>query len=182
VAEKTISYSNFPELEGSPSEQSCRVAYLEPYRTFLSRGLAVGLQRSSTSSTTIPATRWPALASAPWGHDVLSVFLPAANSYRLPASLLSHNAAVFTARSRHDKVDACGSVTLRYLSRLRHIRLGVVHKNRRVRLLVAGSDLRIVTEDGQLLRSITLDPKRHHDGLGGRWPVHNDVRQVCTMS
>jgi len=207
------------------------------------------------------------------GHDVLRVFRTAANTYGLPASLLSDNAAVFTGRSRHgkvvlelelealgiafkhstpyhpqtcgkverfhqtlkrflskqppppsllelqsqldafrdyynlrrphralnrltpkavfdlrlkamparstspvdhrvrhDKVDAFGSVTLRYLSRLRHIRLGVAHKNRKVRLLVAGTDVRIVSEDGQLLRSITLDPKRDYYGLGGRWP------------
>jgi hypothetical protein len=85
-------------------------------------------------------------------------------------------------RVRRDKVDRFGSVTIRYLGRLRHIRLGLAHKNRRVRLLVAGADVRIITEDGQLLRAVTLDPKRGYYGLGGRWPLHNVLQQACTMS
>jgi transposase InsO family protein len=76
-------------------------------------------------------------------------------------------------RVRHDKIDAFGSVTLRYLSRLRHIRVGVAHKHRKVRLLIAGTDVRIITEDGQLLRALTLESNRNYYGLGGRWPVHN---------
>src|SRR5216684_1397147 len=46
-------------------------------------------------------------------------------------------------RVRRDKIDRFGSVTIRYLGRLRHIRLGLAHKNRRVMLLVAGDDVRI---------------------------------------
>jgi len=83
---------------------------------------------------------------------------------------------------RHDHVDRFGSVILRYLGRLRHIRVGLAHKNRKVRLLVAGADVRVITEDGQLLRAITLDPERDYDGLGGRWPLHNVLQQACTMS
>jgi transposase InsO family protein len=41
-------------------------------------------------------------------------------------------------RVRRDKIDAFGKVTLRYLGRLRHIPVGVAHKNRGVHLLVAG--------------------------------------------
>ena len=85
-------------------------------------------------------------------------------------------------RVRHDKVDRFGSVTIRYLGRLRHIRLGLAHKNRKVRLLVAGADVRIITEDGELLRAVTLDAARNYYGLGGRWPLHNVVQQACTMS
>jgi transposase InsO family protein len=85
-------------------------------------------------------------------------------------------------RVRHDKVDRFGSVTIRYLGRLRHIRIGLAHKNRKVRLLVAGADVRIITEDGELLRALTLDATRNYYGLGGRWPLHNVVQQACTMS
>lgn len=85
-------------------------------------------------------------------------------------------------RVRRDKIDSFGSVTLRYLGRLRHIRVGVAHKHRKVRLLVAGADVLIVTEDGQLLRALTLDPNRSYHGLGGRWPMHNVLPQACTMS
>lgn len=92
-----------------------------------------------------------------------------------PAAPLDH-------RVRRDKVDRFGKLTLRYLGRLRHIPVGVAHKNRKVRLFVAGPDVRIVTEDGELLRALTLDPTRSYQPLGGRWPVHNVLQQACTMS
>jgi transposase InsO family protein len=85
-------------------------------------------------------------------------------------------------RVRRDKIDVFGKVTLRYLGRLRHIPVGVAHKNRRVNLLVAGPDVRIVAEDGALIRALTLDPTRNYQPLGGRWPVHNVLPQACTMS
>ncbi len=85
-------------------------------------------------------------------------------------------------RVRRDKIDSFGKVTLRYQGKLRHIPVGVVHKNRKVRLFVAGPDVRIVTSQGELIRALTLDPERDYQPLGGRWPVHNVVQQVCTMS
>src|SRR5439155_15697249 len=85
-------------------------------------------------------------------------------------------------RVRRDKIDRFGSVTLRYLSRLRHIRVGTAHKNRKVHLLVADANVRIVTQDGELLRALTLEPNRNYYGLGGRWPVHNVLQQVSSMS
>ena len=54
-------------------------------------------------------------------------------------------------RVRRDKIDSFGKVTLRYFGKLRHIPVGVAHKNRKVRLLVAGPDVRIITEDGELI-------------------------------
>jgi len=51
-----------------------------------------------------------------------------------------------------------------------------------VTLLVAGADVRIVTEDGELIRTLTIDPTRNYQPLGGRWPVHNVLQQVSTMS
>ena len=85
-------------------------------------------------------------------------------------------------RVRRDKIDSFGRVTLRYLGRLHHIPVGLAHKNRKVRLLVAGPDIRIITENGELLRALTLDPTRDYQPLGGRWPVHNVLQQVSTMS
>jgi transposase InsO family protein len=81
-------------------------------------------------------------------------------------------------RVRRDKIDPFGHVTLRYLGRLRHIPVGTAHKNRRVRLLVAGPDVRIVTDDGELIRALTLDPTRNYQPLGGRWPMHNVLPQA----
>jgi hypothetical protein len=60
--------------------------------------------------------------------------------------------------------------------------VGIEHKNRKVRLFVAGADVRIVTEDGELLRALTIDPSRNYQPLGGRWPAHNVLQQACTMS
>lgn len=88
--------------------------------------------------------------------------------------------AVTDFRVRHDKVDSCGRVTLRYLSELRHIYIGRAHKGITIRLLIAGANVRIVTEDGRLLRELTLDPSRRY--FGAQTPVHNVVRQVSSMS
>jgi len=89
-------------------------------------------------------------------------------------------------RVRQDTTDTNGTVTLRYLSRLRHIALGRANKHQRVTLLVAGSHVRIVAEDGSLLRELTIDPLRNYQGLGtpcGRPRVgHHDVRQVATIT
>ncbi len=83
-------------------------------------------------------------------------------------------------RVRHDKVDSCGRVTLRYLSELRHIYIGRAHKGATIRLLIAGPNVRIVRDDGELLRELTLDPSRRYFGAATR--VHNVVRQVSSMS
>ncbi len=85
-------------------------------------------------------------------------------------------------RVRKDKVDRFGRVTLRYLGRLHHIGLGLVYKNRPVRLLVAGAHVRVVTEEGSLLRELTLDPTRDYQPLGGRTLFRDVVRQASTMS
>ena len=90
--------------------------------------------------------------------------------------------AVVDHRVRRDKIDRFGGVTVRYLSRLRHIRVGVAHKNRKVHLLIADADVRIVAHDGELLRALTLEPNRNYYGRGGRWPVHNVLQQVSPMS
>lgn len=91
-------------------------------------------------------------------------------------------AAPLDHRVRQDKIDAFGKVTLRYLGRLRHIPVGTAYKNRKVRLLVTGADVRIVTDDGELIRALTIDPTRNYQPLGGRWPAHNVLQQAGTMS
>ena len=69
-------------------------------------------------------------------------------------------------RVRHDKVDKDGSVTLRYKSKLHHIGMGRALKGIRVILLVAGRDIHVVNEDGELLRELTLDPSRDYQARG----------------
>ncbi len=63
-------------------------------------------------------------------------------------------------RVRTDKVDRGGNVTLRYDSKMFHIGIGRPFAGTPIRLYVADLDIRIVTEDGKLLRELTLDPSR----------------------
>jgi hypothetical protein len=69
-------------------------------------------------------------------------------------------------RVRHDKVDASGTVTLRYKSRLHHVGLGRAHKGRRVLVLVADRDVRVLTVEGEVLRQLQLDPSRDYQPIG----------------
>ncbi len=68
-------------------------------------------------------------------------------------------------RVRRDRVDKTGCVTLRYQSRLRHIGIGRAHKGERVLLLVADRDVRVVSEDGELIRHLTIDPSCDYQRL-----------------
>jgi transposase InsO family protein len=85
-------------------------------------------------------------------------------------------------RVRRDKVDRFGRVTLRYLSRLRHIQVGCAYKRWPVRIFVAGAYVRIVTEDGQLLRELTIDPARNYQPLGATTFFRDDVIQASGMT
>jgi transposase InsO family protein len=69
-------------------------------------------------------------------------------------------------RIRHDKVDGGGTVTLRYRGRLHHIGLGRAHKGRRLLVLVADRDVRVLTAEGEVLRRLELDPSRDYQPLG----------------
>jgi transposase InsO family protein len=69
-------------------------------------------------------------------------------------------------RVRHDRVDKTGCVTLRYQSRLRHIGIGRAHKGQRVLLLVADRDVRVISDQGELLRQLTIDPSRDYQRRG----------------
>ena len=89
-------------------------------------------------------------------------------------------------RVRHDTVDKAGRVTLRYLSRLRHIGIGRYYIGARITLLVAGHHIRVVDEDGRLPRELTIDPTRDYQPLGtptGRRKIgHYVPRQVGTIT
>jgi transposase InsO family protein len=69
-------------------------------------------------------------------------------------------------RVRRDRVDKTGALTLRYDSRLHHIGMGARHRGRRVVMLVADRDVRVLDEDGELLRRLTLDPTRDYQPQG----------------
>jgi hypothetical protein len=62
-------------------------------------------------------------------------------------------------RVRSDRVSKAGNVTVRYLSRLRHIGLGRSHAGEPVRLLIADDYVRA---NGSLLRELVLDAGRDY--------------------
>ncbi len=71
-------------------------------------------------------------------------------------------------RVRHDKIDKCGVFTLRHGSKLHHVGVGRGHRGRRVIVLVANLDIRVLSEEGELLRHLTLDPSRDYQPITAR--------------
>jgi transposase InsO family protein len=65
-------------------------------------------------------------------------------------------------RIRRDRVDNTGKVTLRYEGRLIHLGVGRAHQRRRVILLVADRDVRVLSEQGELLSHLTVDPSKRY--------------------
>ena len=80
-------------------------------------------------------------------------------------------------RIRRDRLDSGGRVTLRYLSRLRHFHVSYKQRGQPVMLLVAGAHVRVLTEDGVLLRELTLDPDRDYQRSSAPKLVRHQVRQ-----
>src|SRR6266478_6421459 len=80
-------------------------------------------------------------------------------------------------RIRRDRLDAGGRVTLRYLSRLRHLHVSYKHRRHDVLILVAGPHVRVIAEDGALLRELTLDPSRDYQRSAAPTLVRHQVRQ-----
>jgi transposase InsO family protein len=77
-------------------------------------------------------------------------------------------------RVRRDRVDQAGVVTLRHRGRLHHIGIGRAHKHTPVIMLVADLDVRVITDEGEVLRHLTLDPTKDYQSIGGS--------EVSTMS
>ena len=93
---------------------------------------------------------------------------PPIEAYEARPKAVPHGGVVVPAhyRVRRDKVDVTGVVTLRYNSRLHHIGIGRRHTGTRVLVLVDDLRVRVVTEDGELLRELTLDPTRDYQPQG----------------
>lgn len=60
-------------------------------------------------------------------------------------------------RLRRDRIDGAGALILRHDSKLHHIEVGRLFAGTRLLMLVAALDVRIVNEDGEPLRSLTID-------------------------
>lgn len=79
-------------------------------------------------------------------------------------------------------MDKTGAVTLRHDSRLHHIGMGARHRGRRVVMLVADLDIRVLDEDGELLRHLTLDPTRDYQRQETGRNVYGVSRHPSPMS
>lgn len=65
-------------------------------------------------------------------------------------------------RVRHDRIDPSGVITLRHNSKLHHIGLGRRLAGTRVLVLAHDLHIRVLNEDGELIRELTLDPTRDY--------------------
>ena len=65
---------------------------------------------------------------------------------------------------RRDRVDKTGTFTLRYRSKLHHVGVGRPHRGKRILILVADSDIRVVDEKGVTIRHLELDPSVDYQG------------------
>jgi transposase InsO family protein len=74
------------------------------------------------------------------------------------APLLAHT------KVRHDRIDGTGCFTLRYRSGFHHLSVGRAHKGKRVLVLVADLDVRVIDENGVLIRHLELDPSVNYQG------------------
>jgi hypothetical protein len=83
-----------------------------------------------------------------------------------PAALLTDNGAVFSGKSRKGKVLLESELERLGISRIHHIGLGTAYKHQRITLLVANKDIRVLADDGSLIRALTLDPSRDYQPLG----------------
>ena len=68
-------------------------------------------------------------------------------------------------RVRHDTIDYSGVFTLRHGTMLHHVGVGRAHKGRRVIVLVCDLDIRVLSEEGELLRHLTLDPTKDYQPI-----------------
>jgi transposase InsO family protein len=79
---------------------------------------------------------------------------------------------------RHDVVDKTGAVTLRYRSKLHHIGIGRALRGRRILILMADLDVRIISEDGSVIRHLLLDPTVDYQAASREVPRGSESNTV----
>ena len=81
-------------------------------------------------------------------------------------------------RVRQDKISKAGTVTLRVHGRLRHIGIGKTYAGTYVLLLVQDLHVRVINAStGELLRELTIDPRRDYQPTG-RPPGPAPTKQI----
>jgi transposase InsO family protein len=86
---------------------------------------------------------------------------------RPKAIAATDRAADTHARTRHDRIDAGGTITLRVNGRMHHIGIGRTHARTHVIVLIHDLEVRVVhAATGELLRELTIDPTRDYQPTG----------------
>jgi transposase InsO family protein len=88
--------------------------------------------------------------------------LEAFNARIKAAPLHAPDAAFLHYRIRNDRVHDNGKISLRYEGALLHIGVGRAHGGKRVLVLVADRDVRVLSEDGELLSHAVIDPTKNY--------------------
>jgi transposase InsO family protein len=93
---------------------------------------------------------------------------PATRYMSLPKATASGDRSTDTHdRTRRDKIDKAGSVTLRVAGRLRHIGVGRTYARTDVILLVQDLHVTVVNAaTGEILRDLVIDPRRDYQPTG----------------
>jgi hypothetical protein len=130
--------------------------------------------------------------------DVVAAFYKATALWGLPTSILTHNGCIFIAQfkggrcgfetelavlgitTKHGKIDNTGVFALRHGTKMHHIGVGSAYRNRRIIALIANIDIRVLSEEGELLRHLHPRPNQvlpavedADDGVVGRTDVCN---------
>ena len=83
--------------------------------------------------------------------DVVADVYQGAERFGFPVSMLTDNGCIFT---------------LRHGTKMHHIWVGPAHIGRRIIILVADLDIRVLSEEGELLRHLTLDTTKDYQPIG----------------
>ena len=128
-------------------------------RTHAEVAASYGLSRSQVTKLVARYQAEGDAAFEPRSRRSLNRSTPAAVYNRLPKAAHDQNGSGTHWRTRQDRVDKTGTVTLRHNGKLHHIGIGRKHKGTPITLLVADFHIRVIaTQTGELLRHLTLNP------------------------
>jgi hypothetical protein len=118
-------------------------------------------QRSARCNTNWPPSSTPTTPSGPTARSTDKP--PSPRSTRAPKPTPDSPASPSTATaSAATKSTATGKITIRHKGRLHHIGLGRRHAGQTVAVLIAGRDIRVLNDTGELIRQLVLDPTRDY--------------------
>jgi transposase InsO family protein len=141
---------------------------VERFHQTLKRWLAKQAAAGGLPDLQADLDRFNAYYNAERPHRALGRRTPLEAFTARPRATPSGIAAPAHVRIRRDRIDSSGAITLRHDSRLHHIKIGRRFAGTRIVMLVAGLDVRVLSEDGELIRELQLDPTRSYQPIDRR--------------